>query len=143
MWRSASLPPSEGTTVTLVSARRSGSGYPSSMYFHSHFMASLVRFAVTVVLLMLGVGWVSPHNKSNTVGRAVVVSLVLGAAWYLTLAHWYWWAVLPWLLYVVVYFIVVAIAYGLGFVRGVLLALALAFLSFLVGVFFGFRPHLP
>ncbi len=106
------------------------------MHHHSHLVASLVRFVVTALVLMLGVGWVSPNNRNNTFGRAVLVSLFLSAAWYLTLAHWLWWVILPWLLYMVIYFITIALAYGLGFLRALLLALALGFLSFLVSFLF-------
>lgn len=109
------------------------------MLLHSHLGAFVVRLLLSAGVLMLGVGWVSPKNPSNTFGRALLVALFLSAAWYLTLAHFLWFLLLPWLLYVVVWLVTVMFAYGLGFLRALLLALALAFLSFLVSLLFGLR----
>lgn len=106
----------------------------------AHVGAFLVRLAVSAVVLMLAVGWVSPGNGRNTFGRAALVSFVLSLAWYVTLARFAWFLLLPWLLYVAVWLVVVTLAYGLSSLRALLLALALAFLSFLVSALFGLRP---
>jgi putative membrane protein len=106
----------------------------------AHVGAFLVRLALSAVVLMLGVGWVTPGNPNNTFGRAVVVSLFLSAAWYLTLARFLWFLLVPWLLYVAIWLVTVMAAYDVGFLRALLLAIALAFLSFLVSLFFGLRP---
>src|SRR5512134_4187894 len=104
-----------------------------------HLLSFLVRLAVSATVLWLAVAWVSPGNPANTFGRAVVVSIVLSVAYYVTLAKFLWFLVVPWLLYVVIWLAVVKGTYGLGFWRALLLALALAFLSWLVSALLGIR----
>ncbi len=98
-----------------------------------------MRLAASAAVLMLAVGWVMPGNRYNTFGRALAVSLFLSAAWYLTLARFLWFLLVPWLLYVAVWLVTVMAAYDLDFLRALLLALALALLSFLVSLVFGLR----
>ena len=117
---------------------RPGSGMLPPVF--AHVGAFLVRLAVSAVVLMLAVGWVSPGNRWNTFGRAALVSFVLSLAWYVTLARFAWFLLLPWLLYVAVWLVVVTLAYRLSSLRALLLALALAFLSFLVSALFGLQP---
>lgn len=105
----------------------------------NHALAFLVRLVVSAAVLWAAVGWVSPGNPANTFGRAVLVSIVLSIAYYLTLAKFLWVLVLPWLLYVAIWLTVVMGSYGLGFLRALLLALALAFLSWIVSELFGIR----
>ena len=104
-----------------------------------HVLAFLVRLVASAAVLWLAVAWVSPGNPSNTFGRAVVVSIVLSIAYYITLARFLWFLVLPWLLYVAIWLAVVMGNYGIGFWRALLVALALAFLSWLVSAIFGVR----
>lgn len=106
----------------------------------SHLLAFLVRLALSAAVLWLSVGWVSPENPRNTFGRAVLVSLLLSFAYYLTLVQFLWFLVIPWLLYVLVWLGVIMASYGLTFLRSLLLALALAFLSWLASAVFGIRP---
>ena len=103
----------------------------------AHLLAFLVRLAVSAGVLWAAVGWVSPGNPSNTFGRAVLVSVVLSVAYYVTLAKFLWILVLPWLLYVAIWLAVVMGSYRIGFLRALLLALALAFLSWVVSALFG------
>ncbi len=105
----------------------------------AHLLAFLVRLVVSAGVLWLAVGWVSPGNPANTFGRAVLVSVVLSIAYYLTLAKFLWVLVVPWLLFVAIWLAVVMGSYGLGFLRALLLALALTFLSWLVSELFGIR----
>jgi putative membrane protein len=104
-----------------------------------HLLAFVVRLVASAAVLWLAVAWVSPGNPANTFGRAAVVSIVLSVAYYITLARFLWFLVLPWLLYVVIWLAVVMGNYGIGFWRALLLALALAFLSWLVSTIFGVR----
>jgi putative membrane protein len=104
-----------------------------------HVLAFLVRLVASAAVLWLSVAWVSPGNHENTFGRAVVVSIVLSIAYFITLARFLWFLVLPWLLYVVVWLAVVMGTYGLGFGHALLLALAQAFLSWVVSALFGVR----
>ncbi len=105
-----------------------------------HLGAFLVRLALSAAVLMLSVAWVSPRNPANTFGRALLVSFLLSFAWYITLARFFWFLLLPWLLYALIWLVVVAWAYGVGFFRALLLALALSFLSWVVALVFGIRP---
>src|SRR5512138_3061073 len=98
----------------------------------SHLLAFVVRLVVSAAVLWAAVGWVSPGNPANTFGTAVVVSIVLSIAYYVTLAKFLWVLVIPWLLYVVIWLAVVMGTYGIGFLRALLVALALVFLSWLV-----------
>jgi putative membrane protein len=104
-----------------------------------HVLAFLVRLVTSAVVLMLAVGWVSPGNPSNTAGRAVVVSLFLAVASYVTLARFLWFLFFPWLLYALIWLGTVMGAYGVGFFSALLLSIALTLLSFLVSLIFGVR----
>jgi putative membrane protein len=103
----------------------------------SHVLAFLVRLALSAAVLWLSVGWVSPENPRNTFGRAVLVSLVLALAYYVTLVRFLWFLVIPWLVYALVWVAVIMASYGLSFLRSLLLALALTFLTWLAELIFG------
>jgi putative membrane protein len=104
-----------------------------------HLGAFLVRLVVSALVLWAAVGWVSPGNPYNTVGRAALVSLFLALASYLTLARFLWFLFLPWLLYAAIWLATVMGAYGIPFFSALLLAIALTLLSFLVSLLFGLR----
>lgn len=104
-----------------------------------HVLAFAVRFAASAAVLWLAVAWVAPGNPENTFGRAVSVSIVLSVAYYVTLARFLWFLLLPWLLYAAIWLAVVMGTYGLGFWRALLVAIALAILSWLVSALFGIR----
>jgi putative membrane protein len=104
-----------------------------------HVLAFLVRLVVSAAVLWLAVAWVTPGNPANTFWRAVMVSLLLSIAYFITLARFLWFLVFPWLLYVAIWLAVVEVSYGLGLWRALLVALALAFLSWLVSALFGIR----
>ncbi len=104
-----------------------------------HLLAFAVRLVVSAAVLWLAVGWVSPDNPWNTFGHAVVVSVFLSIAYYVTLARFLWFLLVPWLLYVAIWLAVVTGTYGLGFLHALLVALAMAFLSWIVARVFGIR----
>jgi putative membrane protein len=104
-----------------------------------HALAFLVRLVVSAAVLWLAVAWVSPGNAANTFGRAVLVSVVLSIAYYVTLAKFLWFLLLPWFLYALVWLAVVMGAYDLDFWRALLLAIALTVLSWIVSALFGIR----
>lgn len=106
----------------------------------NHLLAFVVRLIVSAAVLWLAVAWVAPGNPYNTFGRAVVVSIVLSIAYYITLAKFLWFLILPWLVYVLVWLSVIAVSYGLGFWRSLLLALVLTVLSWIVSAVLGIRP---
>jgi putative membrane protein len=103
----------------------------------AHLLAFLVRLAASAAVLWLAVAWVSPGNPANTFGRAVAVSIVLSVAYYVTLARFLWFLVIPWLIYVAIWLAVVEGSYGIGIWRSFLLAIALALLSWIVSALFG------
>jgi putative membrane protein len=104
-----------------------------------HVLAFVVRLVVSAAVLWLAVAWVSPGNPANTFGRAVLVSVALSVAYYVTLAKFLWFLLLPWLVYGLVWLLVVMSAYGIGFFRALLLAIALTILSWLVSALLGIR----
>jgi putative membrane protein len=104
-----------------------------------HVLAFIVRLVVSAAVLWLAVAWVTPGNPANTFGRAVVVSIVLSIAYYLTLARFLWFLLIPWLLYVVIWIAVVELNYGVGIWRAFLIAIALTVLSWIVSALFGIR----
>jgi putative membrane protein len=105
----------------------------------AHLLAFVVRLVVSAAVLWLAVAWVSPGNPANTFRSAVVVSVLLSIAYYITLARFLWFLIVPWLLYVAIWLAVVEGNYGLGFWRALLVAIALAFLSWVVSALFGIR----
>ncbi len=105
----------------------------------SPLVAFLVRLVLSAAVLWLAVGWVTPGNPANTFGRAVLVSIVLSIAYYLTLAKFLWFLLLPWLFYALVWLAVVEGSYGIGFLRALLVAIALTILSWIVEAVLGVR----
>jgi putative membrane protein len=104
-----------------------------------HLLAFVVRLVASAAVLWAGVAWVSPGNAANTFGRAVLVSVVLSIAYYVTLARFLWFLVLPWLVYACVWLAVIGASYGIGFLRALLLAVALTVLSWIVSAVLGVR----
>jgi putative membrane protein len=94
--------------------------------------AFLVRLVLSAAVLMAAVGLVSPGNPNNTLGTAALLSVVLSVAWYVTLARFLWFLLLPWLVYVAFWFAAVTGTYGLGLGQALLVAAGLGVLSALV-----------
>lgn len=105
----------------------------------SQIVAFLLRLVVSAGVLWLSVGWVSPGNARNTFGRAVLVSLVLSFAYYVTLVPILWFLVIPWLIYVLIWLAVIMASYQLSLGRSLLMALALTLLSWLEELILGIR----
>jgi putative membrane protein len=105
----------------------------------SPFVAFLVRLALSAGVLWLAVATVSPGNPANTFGRAVLVSVVLSLAYYVTLAKFLWFLLLPWILYAAIWLAVVMGSYDVRFLRALLVAIALTVLSWIVEAVFGVR----
>jgi len=105
----------------------------------SHFLAFILRLVISSAVLWISVRWVAGENPRNTFLRAVVISLVLSAAYYVTMVRFLWFLVVPWLLYVLIWLAVIMGGYNLTFLRALLLALALTFLSWLATAIFGIR----
>jgi putative membrane protein len=103
------------------------------------FLSFLVRLVLSSAAVYGAVAFVSPDNPSNTFFRAVGVSLILSIAYYVTLAKFLWFLLLPWLIYVVIWLGTVMSRYGLGFFQALLVAVAMALLSWLVEAAFGVK----
>ena len=103
----------------------------------SHLVAFVVRLVLSAGVLWLAIAWVSPGNPANTFGRAVAVSIVLSIAYYLTLAKFLWFLLLPWLLYAAIWLGVIMSSYGIGFWRALLVAIVETILSWLVSAVVG------
>ena len=105
----------------------------------SHIIAFILRLVVSAGVLWMSVGWVSPANPRNTFLRAVLVSLVLSFAYYVTAVRFLWFLVIPWLVYVLIWLVTIMVSYQLSFLRSLLLALALTFLTWLEELILGIR----
>jgi putative membrane protein len=105
----------------------------------SHILAFVLRLAVSSGVLWLAVRLVSPGNPANTWQSAVLVSIGLSVAYYVTLAKFLWFLFLPWILYVAIWLGVVISTYGIGFWRALLLALLLSVLSWVVSAVSGVK----
>jgi putative membrane protein len=107
----------------------------------SPIVAFVVRLVLSAAVLWLAVAWVTPGNPGNTFGRAVLVSVVLSFAYYITLAKFLWFLLVPWLLYAAIWVGVITSAYDVRFFQALLVALALTFLSWLVEAILGVRTY--
>jgi putative membrane protein len=101
--------------------------------------AFLLRLVLSAAVLVAAVGLASPGNPNNTLGQAMVLSVVLSIAWYVTLARFLWFLLLPWLLYVLFWLGAIMGTYGLGLFQALVVALGLAILSALVEWAFGVK----
>jgi putative membrane protein len=101
--------------------------------------AFLLRLVLSAAILMASVGLASPGNPNNTLGQAVVISVVLSIAWYVTLAKFLWFLLVPWLLYVLFWLGTIMGTYGLGFFQALLVAVGLAILSAIVDAGLGVK----
>jgi putative membrane protein len=102
-------------------------------------LSFLVRWALSALVLMGSVAFVFPDNPSNTLGQAALISVILSVAWYITLARFLWFLLLPWLLYVCIWLATIMGAYNLGFLQALVVAVALSVLSWLVEKMIGVK----
>jgi putative membrane protein len=102
-------------------------------------LAFLARLALSAAAVWGAVAFVDPGNPANTFGRAIVVSVVLSVAYYITLAKFLWFLLLPWLIYVVFWLGTIMGTYDLRFFQALLVAVGLAVISWLVGTAFGVK----
>jgi putative membrane protein len=102
-------------------------------------LSFLVRWILSALVLMGAVAFVSPGNPSNSVWEAALISVVLSVAWYITLARFLWFLLLPLLLYVCFWLGTIMGAYGLGLLQALVVAVGLSFLSWLVEKLLGVK----
>jgi len=94
-------------------------------------LAFVLRLALSAAVLWGAVRLVSPGNPANTFQMAAGVSVVLSVAYYVTLAKFLWFLLLPWVLYVAIWLGVVMTTYGLGFWQALLVSVVMAVLSWI------------
>jgi len=102
-------------------------------------LSFFVRLALSAAVLWGAVAFVTPGNPANTLGTAVLISVVLSVAYYVTLARFLWFLVLPWLLYAAFWLWTVMAAYGLGLLQAGVVALGMTVLSWVVEKVFGVK----
>ena len=78
---------------------------------------------------MGAVAFVGGDPALNGFGRAALVSVVLSVAYYVTLARFLSFLLLPWLLYVGVWLVTIMGAYDLGLLRALVVAVACSVIS--------------
>jgi putative membrane protein len=103
------------------------------------FLSFLVRLVLSAAALWGAVGFVSPGNPENTAVQAIGISVLLSVLYYVTLAKFLWFLLLPWLVYVCFWMGTIMGTYGLGFLQALLVAVAMAVLSWLVEAVFGVK----
>ncbi len=103
------------------------------------FLSFLVRLVLSAAALWGAVAFVSPGNPDNTLVRAAGVSVLLSILYYVTLARFLWFLLLPWLVYVCFWMGTIMGNYGLGVLQALLVAVAMAVLSWLVERAFGVK----
>jgi len=103
------------------------------------FLSFLVRLVLSAAAVSAAVAFVSPGNPANTFGRAVVVSVLLSVAYYVTLAKFLWFLLLPWLIYVLFWLGTMMGTYDLRFFQALLVAVGMAVLSWLVELALGVK----
>ena len=101
--------------------------------------AFLVRWALSALTLMGAVAIVSPGNPQNGFAHAALVSVVLSVAYYVTLARFLWFLLVPWLLYVGVWLLVVMGSYDLGLLGALVVAICCSVISWGVEKVFGVK----
>jgi putative membrane protein len=102
-------------------------------------LAFVLRLVLSAAVLWGAVRVVSPGNPANTFQMAAIVSVVLSVAYYLTLAKFLWFLLLPWVLYVAIWLGVVMTTYGLGFWQALLVSIVMAVLSWVATAISGVK----
>lgn len=93
-----------------------------------------LRWLVHAGLVMASVGLVSPRNPSNSLGRALVVTLLVAVL--VTPFAYFWFLIIPGLIALVAWFIVYSFAYGIGFGQSLLAGILQAALGAAVDLLF-------
>jgi hypothetical protein len=98
----------------------------------------LVSWVVHACVVMISVGAVSPGNRSNTLPRALLVTVVVAVV--VTPFAWFWWLLIPGIIAFIAWFAVYSMAYGIGFLQAI--AAGLVQMALEVAVDYLLPPHL-
>lgn len=93
-----------------------------------------LRWIVHAAVVMASVAVVAPGNRSNTLPRALLVTLLVAVL--VTPFSLFWFLIIPGLIALVVWFFVYSLAYGVGFGQSLLAGILQAGIGFLVDFFF-------
>lgn len=93
----------------------------------------LLRAFLTVALLRISVGLVSPNNRNNTWGNAIVAALVIHVL--AAPLIWFWWVLLiPLLLYLVIWFFTITSMFKISNGQALAVGVVGVFLSWLTNL---------
>ena len=90
----------------------------------------LLSWLVHAVVVMASIGAVSSKNPENTLPRALLVTLL--AAVIVTPFSWFWWAIVPGVIALFLWWIIYSLAYGIGLGKALAAGLVQAVLHFVV-----------
>ncbi|GAC1347263.1 MAG: hypothetical protein NVSMB23_26220 [Myxococcales bacterium] len=93
-----------------------------------------LRWLLHAGLVMASVALVSPHNRSNTLGRALLVTVLVAVL--VTPFAYFWFLIIPGLIALFAWSLVYALAYGTGIGRSLLAGLLQAALGAAVDLLF-------
>ena len=97
-------------------------------------VVKLVSWLIHALIVMASVSVVSPGNRDNTLGRALLVTALVALV--VTPFTYFWWLVIPGLIALFAWWIVYKFAYGIGFFRSLLAGLVQSLLGLLVDYLF-------
>src|SRR3984893_15584040 len=93
-----------------------------------------LRWVIHAVVVMISVAMVSPRNPSNTLPRALLVTVLV--ALLVTPFAWMWFLNIPGIIALIAWFLVYSFAYGLGFGQALAAGSLQAAIGFLIDLFF-------
>jgi hypothetical protein len=94
----------------------------------------IARWVVHALVVWASVGLVSPDNPRNTIGRALLVTLLVAIV--VTPFAWFWFLIIPAIIAFVCWVIVYTTAYGIGIGQAIAVGIVQAGIGFLVDAFF-------
>src|SRR5438876_12436830 len=94
----------------------------------------LVSWLIHALIVMASVAVVSPGNKDNTLGRALIVTLLVAV--FVTPFSFVWWLIFPGLIALLLWWMVYKFAYGIGLFRALGAGIVQALIGALVDWFF-------
>ena len=100
----------------------------------SPFGLLLARWVVHALVVWASVALVTPQNPLNTVGRALLVTLLVALV--VTPFAFFWFLIIPAIIAFVCWVVVYMAAYGIGFLQAIAVGIVQAGIGYLVDAFF-------
>jgi putative membrane protein len=95
--------------------------------------ALLARWVVHALVVWASVGLVTPGNPRNTVGRALLVTVLVAIV--VTPFAFFWFLVIPAIIAFLCWVIVYTAAYGIGFFQAIAVGIVQAVIGYLVDAY--------